>query len=77
MPFKNMPHCLLERPFILDVVQPQVTFLVTFSVCHLGLFYRIVVKIFENRYNLVLIRHVKFLESEELANSSWDDETSF
>jgi hypothetical protein len=34
-------------------------------------------KKFESRYNLVLIRIVKFLESEELADSSWDDETAF
>jgi hypothetical protein len=45
------------------------------SVTHL--FYRIVVNTFESRYNLVLISLVKFLESEELANSSWEDETAF
>jgi hypothetical protein len=31
-----------------------------------------VVKTFERRYNLVLIRLVKFLESKELADFSWD-----
>jgi hypothetical protein len=41
------------------------------SVTHL--FYRIVVKTFGSKYNLVLIRLVHFLESEELAE---DDETT-
>jgi hypothetical protein len=36
-----------------------------------------VVKTFESRYNLVLIRLVKFLESEEWVDSSWDDKTAF
>jgi hypothetical protein len=58
------------------VVQPQVTFSVTFTCLSPVCFYRIVVKTFESKYNLVLIRIVKFLESEELADSSWDDETA-
>jgi hypothetical protein len=45
------------------------------SVTHL--FYIIVVKTFESRYNLVLIWLVKYLESKELANSSWDDAMAF
>jgi hypothetical protein len=45
------------------------------SITHLA--YIIVVNIFESRYNLVLIRLIGFLESEELANSSFDDKTAF
>jgi hypothetical protein len=45
------------------------------SVTHL--FYKIVANIFESRYILVLIRLVISLESKELTNSSWDNETAF
>jgi hypothetical protein len=60
------------------MVQPQVTFPVTFF-CLLPIFFT---KLWKTNLKvgtiaLVLIGLVIFLESKELANSSWDDAMAF